>query len=96
MRTIYLRTKPGTENAWLYNPYYWKVVSAEEDKALVVQVTRDSFELSEGEDFFEEVSFIKNELSNGIGSEGVEEITRDQFDDFYKQTVFKLNSLTAA
>ena len=69
----------------MYFPNYYKVV---EEKYLEVNTT--DILVNKNEDFHDNVSFIKNKLCSGQW----EEITRKEFDAFYKKTVSKINELS--
>ena len=96
-RIIYLKNKPR-EDTSLYFPNYYKVVETDEmeNSAKVLTVDKNTINFEASEDFFEEVSFIKNTLCVGnIGSDGCEEITREDFDAFYKKTISRINNLSS-
>lgn len=89
MRTIYLKTNRQYINTYFY---FYKVVEKSEDETITITVTKDAIETETNEDFFDQVSFIKNVLCK---DEGCEEITRQEFDDFLKETSTNINQLTA-
>ena len=92
-RAIYLRDLPNEKFGWLHNPYYYKVVQHSNEKCVVVTVTKGTIEVEDKEDFFHEVDFIKNTLCK---ENGCEEITREAFDSFYKETINTINKSAAA
>jgi len=94
-RIIYLQNQK-TENYAFYNAWLWKVIDDQKNECChVIFVTKDEIEIEKKDDFFDAVSFIKNTLcKDNIGSDGCEEITRQEFDDFFALTVSKINMLS--
>lgn len=91
-RIVYLKNLPK-EGCSMYFPQCWKVVDGEKAKTLFVSET--NVEVETDDDFFEQISFIKDKLcENTIGSQGCKEITKEQFDDFFISTVSKINELS--
>ena len=88
-RVIYLKNKPDFPMSF---PYYWKVFQKDDETTFVLTIKEESIEVEKQEDFFEHVSFIKNTLCSD--SECVE-ITQEEFDEFYKKTVDKINIISA-
>lgn len=86
MRTIYL--KEESKN-FPYSKYFWKVVEHDKERTTYMQVYDNEISISEEEDFFEAVGFIKKKLGNNV-----EEIERQEFDDFFISTVGKINELS--
>ena len=82
-KIIYLRRKDTGKP--FFNPFYYKCVDKD-----YLQVMKDEIEINSGEDFHDNVSFIKNKLEE----EQWEEITREQFDAFYKKTVSRINQIS--
>jgi hypothetical protein len=94
-KIIYLKNskKPS---GYLYFPCYWKVVENDDKNTVVLTVQKETINFEKDDDFHDAVSFIKNKLcDSNIGSEGWEEISREQFDEFYKKTVEKLNVISS-
>ena len=85
-KTVYLRNVP-THNSWLYFPNYYKVVHTGKDESVTIQVSQEGIEIKEGDDFFDEVHFIKSKLCEN----SCDEITRQDFDKFYIETINKIN-----
>lgn len=92
-KVIYLRELPNQRYGWIHNPYFYKVSQQPNGDCKVVTVTENSIEVEEKEDFFDSVGFVKNTLCK---ENGCEEITRAQFDEFYKKTISLINKSTAA
>ena len=86
-RVIYIKNVQSEKNS-MYFPCYWKVT---EDVCMTVEPNK--IEVEDHEDFFDQVSFIKNTLcyEDRIGCDGAKEITREEFDEFYKKTVELIN-----
>lgn len=83
------------EKGVMYFPNYWKVIETSEKKCKVLSIQKETINFEDSDDFFEEVSFIKNKLcADNIGSDGCEEISREKFDAFYKKTVEKINKIS--
>jgi hypothetical protein len=61
-----------------------------EELTLTMQVTKDSIQVDDDDDFHAQVSFVKKTLCE---DEGHKEINRQEFDDFFKVTVSKINNL---
>lgn len=81
MHIIYLKNTKGPETA-MYFPYFYKVVDEN-----YMTVTENSIQVEIGEDFHDNVSFIKNKLCDELWSE----ISREEFDEFYKKTISLIN-----
>ncbi len=94
-RIVYLKNLPK-EGSSMYIPCYWKVIEGiGEEKTSTLFVTKTNIEAEEDEEFFEQISFIKNKLcENNIGPQGCEEITKEKFDAFFINTVSKINELS--
>lgn len=90
MRTIYIKNNANTPFTF---PYFYKVIEINSGTTKTLTVTQDTIETESEEDFFEQVSFIKNTLCKDTGAE---EITREEFDAFYMETVNKINKTAAA
>ena len=87
MRTICLKNKPDFPFSYTC---MWKVIDKGKHTE-TVQVTEDSIEIEKHEDFLDQVVFIKNTLCE----ERCEEITREEFDEFYIKTVERINKTMA-
>jgi len=90
MKTLYI--KNTIDNKFFVSYYFYKIVEINDEKTLMMTVTNDSIELDKHEEFHDAVSFVKNKLCSGSK---VEEVTRKEFDDFYKSTVEKINKLSS-
>lgn len=93
-RIIYLKNIPK-ESTGFFFPHYWKVIDLGDEKSKILFVSNEEIETSKNDEFFDEVSFIKNKLCKGnIGSDGCKEVTRQEFDEFFKKTVAIINELS--
>ena len=91
-RIVYLKNISNEDSPFNF-PHYWKVIDGEKTKTLFVSET--NIETETDDDFFEQISFIKNKLcDNKLSSYGCEEITKEQFDAFFISTVSKINELS--
>ena len=68
------------------NQYKFKVTENS-----VVTITDNSIEIEDHDDFFDQVSFIKNTLC-----EDVVEISKDEFEGYFNQTMKVINESIAA
>lgn len=84
MRTIYLESQPTHAFS---QPYYYKIIELDKETTSTITVTKDSIDMNKDEDFFDQVSFIKNKLCEGASLE----ITQEQFESFYYKTLEKIN-----
>ena len=83
-KIIYLKnTNEG--KLGFFNPYFYKCIDND-----YLTVTEESIYIDGGDDFHDNVSFIKEKLCERQW----EEITREEFDDFYKETTEKINNLS--
>jgi predicted RND superfamily exporter protein len=87
MKTIYIKTKSDKPFS---SPYYWKIVELGEELTLTMQVTKDSIQVDDDDDFHAQVSFVKKTLCE---DEGHKEITRQEFKEFFDATNSKINNL---
>jgi hypothetical protein len=91
MRTIYLKNKP-MKNHPFYNPYFYKVVEVDKETTETLTVTKTDIAVNIDEEYHHQVAFITDVLCS---DSGYEEITRQEFDDFFIKTVGKINEISA-
>ena len=84
MKTIYLKDKGRYE--WSSH-YVYKVIQITSTECMTVTVTKDSIQLDYDQDYYEQIHFIKSKLCDG----NAVEITRQEFDELYIQTVNAVN-----
>lgn len=85
-RIIYLKEESKT---FPFSKYFWKVIEQSKEKTSLLQVYDDEISVSEEEDFFETVGFIKTKLGNNVV-----ETTKQEFDEFFIKTVGRINELS--
>ena len=87
MKTIYLKQIKKFD---FLNDYYYKVVELPDGSSETIEVCDDTLSISNDDDFYSQIAFIKAKLCEGNCSE----VTRDEFDGFYKRVVTKINQLS--
>ncbi|WP_372938625.1 hypothetical protein [Seonamhaeicola sp.] len=89
MRTIYLKSIPTNSFSQIY---YYKIVEIDKTTTMTMTVLKDSIDIDKDEEFFDQVSFIKNKQCEGNSVE----ITNDEFNEIYNRTLSKINNVFIA
>lgn len=89
MRVIYIKSIP--EHAFSMT-WYYKIIELNKELTQTLVVTKDHIQLNEDEEFFAQVSFIKNKQCD----DSSEEISKEEFEEYYTKTLTKINQTISA
>lgn len=85
MRVIYLKSLPKHSFS---QPYYYKIIELDKETTKTITVTKDSLDVDKDEEFFHQVGFIKEKQCDGESLE----ITKEEFESFYNNTLELINN----